>query len=93
VTTINFNPEPLHDKYEVKKIDTNEVLEPGTYFVLRRQDMLAEHALWSYIGVLRVAYELLKEDDDADDIMKLAEKISGFALAWQTDPGEKKLPD
>lgn len=89
----NFSSEPLPQKYKVFKIDSDEQLSVGEFFVLRKQDMLAVHTLWNYISNLRLAYELVKDDGDAQKMLELADQVASMATEWQMSDDHTKLPD
>lgn len=94
----------LPDKYQVYKVISegseterlsSEKLPTGSYFVLRKQDMLAGHALWAYVNVLGTASDLLIDSDPprAADLRILADQIADLAENWDHDQSDKKLPD
>jgi hypothetical protein len=92
----------LSEKYVVRPIlETNppsdqlsegKALPQGSYFVLRKRDVLAIHSLWSYVGVLHLACELLSDGQEKANMAILADKISDLAYEWE-ESDSKKLPD
>ena len=92
----------LKEKYVVHKI-TGQVegietldenpLPQGEFFVLRKQDLLAVHALWAYIGVVRVAATLKFGSNLQVDLQNLADELFDLAVEWDETTINKKLPD
>lgn len=93
----------LKEKYVVRKIlesdppddmlHEGKALPQGEFFVLRKQDLLASHALWAYIGVVRVAATLIVNTDDAKELQNLADELFDLAVEWDETTTTKKLPD
>lgn len=84
----------LLPKYNVFKIDDAQNTDPlpqGEFFVLRKQDVLAVHALWAYVQVLALASDLLSTNQSLA-MTQLADQVSDLAYEWQDEP-TKKLPD
>ena len=87
----------LDNKYEVFDYKDSLHLNPfpvGTYFVLRKQDLLAVHALWAYVNVLGTASDLIDDPEEVARLRILADKIGDLADEWErSSKDEKKLPD
>lgn len=100
--------DPLRDaKYVVGKINPEmdadtpgEVLDPGTFFVLRQSDVFATGALFAYASSIQTALELeasmpddisLFTSQQREDLSLYADKITRIAVAWTKT--EKKIPD
>lgn len=91
----------LKEKYVVRPVVSDledeaategKALPEGTYFVLRKRDVLAIHALWAYVQVLHLACDLLPDGVEKANMAILADKITDFAYSWE-DSDSKKLPD
>ena len=97
----------LTEKYIVRKIlqtdppsdqlSESKPLEEGTFFVLRKQDMLANQALWAYIGTIRTAIDILNltsnNQSKIGELSELADMLSELAMIWEVETPDKKLPD
>jgi len=93
----------LPEKYIVRKIidagngqlKEDKPLEDGSFFVLRRQDMLASAALWAYVNTIRTAIEVLNlfNSNRSLELEASADKTAQLAMVWETETATKKLPD
>lgn len=102
----------IHEKYTVTKnepmkivttvdpdIEYYEELEPGTYFVIREQDVFAPAALFGYAHLLQSSVELGTlpgrpspfTPDEVIRLRDLADNLVELAAAWQKSP--KKVCD
>lgn len=79
----------MPEKYEVRKID-GDLLEPGTFFVLRAADQFSYAAMWAYAGVLQTAMEA-GSDELRAHLVPIEEQVTALAQAWQGTA--KKIPD
>lgn len=94
-------------KYIVQKIESEsdhigpkvrmEVLEEGTYFVIRSQDVFGAAALYGYAHLLQTGLELDRirprlSDEECGRLERLAEDVVKLAHEWQKR-GDAKIPD
>lgn len=92
----------LNQKYVVRPVisyvpDDGQATEgkafpQGDYFVLLKKDLLAAQALWSYVGVLHVACDVLPDSPEKAKLAILADDIADLAGQWDQFLS-KKLPD
>lgn len=93
----------LQPKYMVVKLDTDEQLEDGEFFVIRKKDVFAAQALYGYAGLVAFALELQEEREANEDIgifsptelirlSKLADACHELASSWQAEQ-HHKVPD
>lgn len=85
-------------KYQVFKStgDEYEQLEPGSYFVIRRQDVFGAQALHGYAHLIVSAVELdsihsFLTPKERHRLEVQADDVSELASKWMT--GDKKIPD
>lgn len=85
-----------HQKLE--DIINREALDPSTYFVLRRDDILGRLSLWSYVHNIRSLLEIdafsvdkVLNQEQREHLSELANDVSFIAAQW--DSSEGKIPD
>lgn len=77
------------EKYEVRKLD-GELLEPGTFFVLRAADQFSYAALWQYASVLQTAMEA-GTPELVEQLRPIEQMVEALAQRWQAMG--TKVPD
>lgn len=90
----------LPDKYVVRRIidsgdgqlSESKPFPREEYFVLRKQDLLASHALWAYVQVLHLACDLLPNGPEKAQLAITADGVADMAYEWENHTS-KKLPD
>lgn len=91
----------LTEKYVVHKIEDGDALPPGSFFVLRQQDIFAVQAIWGYVNALRTGAELIGfwpirptsiSVATSRQLNELADELSELAQTWQ-ETNSRKVPD
>jgi hypothetical protein len=91
----------LTEKYAVYEIEDGGALPPGSFFVLRQQDIFAVQAIWGYVNALRTGAELIGfgrmgqnpiSVATSRQLNELADELSELAQTWQ-ETNSRKVPD
>lgn len=88
---------PLGAKYKITSLETGEVLDPATCFVIRDTDVFAAQALWGYAHLVQSALELdalpfrnFLTIEEKRNLQDLIESLSALADKWKFKT--KKVP-
>jgi hypothetical protein len=84
------------DKYVVAKKDDGEYLEPGTYFVIRSQDMFGIAGLYAYASQIQTVLEMastrpILSAAEHQHLTEVADYVADLARQWQEL--QTKVPD
>ena len=84
------------NKYRAVKMEDNEELEPGSFFVIRRQDVVGAQTLYAYAHLLQSLIEAdtiygFMDSADRERLALAADDVCGLADKWRA--AQKKIPD
>lgn len=87
----------IQEKYIVRKQD-GQILEPGSYFVIRDTDLFSAPGLWAYAQAIMTIVEMsntregILTDEEREHMKSVMDVAATLASAWQ-QAGKGRLPD